>query len=383
MCSGTNGALTFEEEVDLQGEADDEEKGNENDCEEKDETREARSSDLLFRRGDARPGVSVFLYLPSLLSRILVARHRGWLGDDRYDGCDAHKGSAWVAFTVPMDAATLESEEHGGAERSHEGAPMLDSKHGGAGRSHVVVSLFQLRSCFVRSKWQNIKHTKMAKDEEKSKLHAKFAYLIRTAVKDGGGSTDIKLNSKLAEVIEAAKSKGVNMSTIQNAMKASSKDNAKPYLLEVRGPGGSMFLLDVFTENLKRTKQEITNILNKTNAAWADSGLRNLFEEKGIIQAENVKKKTWDEVLEDAIEAGSEDAEEGPDELVQFVCSPQDLQKVKCNLEGRGYTILSADASFLPVSPVTISENHLKHVDKMCERLEERDDVLQIHSNLV
>ena len=33
------------------------------------------------------------------------------------------------------------------------------------------------------SKWQNIKHTKMAKDQEKSNLYAKFAYLIRAAVK--------------------------------------------------------------------------------------------------------------------------------------------------------------------------------------------------------
>ncbi len=42
-----------------------------------------------------------------------------------------------------------------------------------------------------------------------------------------------------------------------------SKEDLKQYILEVRGPGGSFFVLEVLTSNLAKTKQGINTINRK------------------------------------------------------------------------------------------------------------------------
>ncbi|XP_052681370.1 probable transcriptional regulatory protein PERMA_0079 [Crassostrea angulata] len=54
------------------------------------------------------------------------------------------------------------------------------------------------------SKFSNIKHRKKAQDSKKSALMGQYVKLAQSAVKMGG-STDPKLNPKLAQVIESAK----------------------------------------------------------------------------------------------------------------------------------------------------------------------------------
>lgn len=52
---------------------------------------------------------------------------------------------------------------------------------------------------------------------------------------------------------------------IQQILKGTdaSKDDLKPHLLEVKGPGGSFFLLDLLTSSMTRTKQGIAAIIKK------------------------------------------------------------------------------------------------------------------------
>jgi len=53
---------------------------------------------------------------------------------------------------------------------------------------------------------------------------------------------------------------------IQQTLKASdvnNKEELKSYLLEVKGPGGSFFLLDILTSNYTKTRQSMAALLKK------------------------------------------------------------------------------------------------------------------------
>ena len=49
------------------------------------------------------------------------------------------------------------------------------------------------------SKWQNIKHTKEAKDGERMRMSARYTYLIKAACKENNFQTDLKINKALAK----------------------------------------------------------------------------------------------------------------------------------------------------------------------------------------
>lgn len=68
------------------------------------------------------------------------------------------------------------------------------------------------------SKFSNIKHRKEAQDSKKSALMGQYVKLAQSAVKMGG-STDPKLNPKLAQVIESAKKSSLGVETIKNYLK--------------------------------------------------------------------------------------------------------------------------------------------------------------------
>jgi transcriptional/translational regulatory protein YebC/TACO1 len=79
-----------------------------------------------------------------------------------------------------------------------------------------------------------------------------------------GGSANPVANSQLAAAIDRAKQDGVTVATIQNALKKSDeKDDAKPFTFEVRGVSGTFFIIEVITNNVRRTKQTLQPALNK------------------------------------------------------------------------------------------------------------------------
>ena len=95
---------------------------------------------------------------------------------------------------------------------------------------------------------------------------------------DGGGNTNPGANSHLAAAIDRAKQDGVPASTIQNALKkADEKDDSKPYALEVRGLSGTFFIIEVLTNNIRRTKQTLQPALNKCKLVQECSEISNMF----------------------------------------------------------------------------------------------------------
>lgn len=107
---------------------------------------------------------------------------------------------------------------------------------------------------------------------------------------------------------------------------------------------------------------------------------QHLFKNVGVVYVNTAGKKA-DEIELQAIDAGAADTTfQG--ELLQIITDPQDLQKIKENLEKKGVEIDNAGLIFIPVSPVTVDEHIKIDYEKILEKLDELDDVQEIYDNI-
>ncbi|KAM3178027.1 hypothetical protein ACTXT7_003398 [Hymenolepis weldensis] len=214
------------------------------------------------------------------------------------------------------------------------------------------------------SHWQNIRHTKEAKDKELS-----------------GGVRDPKLNSKLASVIADAKSKNIPMETINRRLTA--QDIVDPYVIEIQAPGGIFALIETRCKNVKTTKDKIQALAKKYGFKVSKSNpgsiANEFFERKGIISitlqksAENI-----DAVTELAIECGANDVEETEiDDGVkgfEFHCEVNDLDTVRQSLESRGISVYESYCPYLPLRKVAVSAEDVKLIGEMYDRIRDAID---------
>ncbi len=72
------------------------------------------------------------------------------------------------------------------------------------------------------------------------------------------------MNRALQNAIDQAKYHNIPNDKVQQILKAGvQKDDSKPGILEVRGPGGSLFVCDILTNNITRTRGNLISILKK------------------------------------------------------------------------------------------------------------------------
>lgn len=113
------------------------------------------------------------------------------------------------------------------------------------------------------SKWDNIKHTKMAKDTEKSKKIGKWIIQITNAVYLGGGNTNPVANGRLAETINRARKEEVPATTIERCLKRLAEREARPVTWEIIGPGGAYLVVDGLTENQSMFKTNVKAVMRQ------------------------------------------------------------------------------------------------------------------------
>ena len=127
------------------------------------------------------------------------------------------------------------------------------------------------------NKWSKIKHKKAATDAAKSKVFGKAARLIALESKKASGDTSAP---GLRAAIDAARVVNMPKDNIDRAVaKGSSSETAalESIVYEMYGPGGTAILIDILTDNRKRTAAEMRHMLSKLgyelatpgSAAWA------------------------------------------------------------------------------------------------------------------
>ncbi len=235
------------------------------------------------------------------------------------------------------------------------------------------------------SKWSTIKRKKGEKDGARAKVFTKISREIIVAVKEGGA--DPSSNSKLAQLIQKAKSNNIPNDNIDRLLKKASgdaeKSNYEDCVYEGYGPNGVALIVECLTDNRNRTAGEIRHYFDKFGGNLGTSGCVSfMFSTKGIVVLDN-EEETIDEdkAMEDILEAGGDDFtfEEG---CVEITTDPATVTEVGNALAAMGYTVLSAEPAKVPATYTALTdEDHIKKMTLLLETLEDNDDVQNVWHN--
>ncbi len=233
------------------------------------------------------------------------------------------------------------------------------------------------------SKWATIKRKKGVADARRGKIFTKLIKEITLAARLGGG--DPEGNARLRQAILAAKAENMPKDNIDRAIKKGSGElgGASAYeelTYEGYGPGGVAVLVDVMTDNKKRTVSEIRHIFSKYGGNLAENGaVAWLFEKKGSILVEK-KGVDEDKLIEAALEAGAQDVREEENEY-EIITEPASFDAVKKAIDTAGFTCIQAQISMIPRNTVKLNEDRAGQMLKLMEKLEDNDDVQDVYAN--
>ena len=222
-------------------------------------------------------------------------------------------------------------------------------------------------------------------DVKRGALFSKLAREITIAAKTGGG--DPNGNARLRSAILSARAQSMPNDNIDRAIKrgtgeGSDAQHFDEIVYEGYAPGGVAVIVEAATDNKNRTAAEIRSIFTRNNGNLASSGsVSYMFHKKGQI---NVPCGAIDEdrLFELALEAG---AEELTTEEKQYVIttSHDQLYAAAEALKNAGVTTDGQKFTFIPDTTVPVHEEAVAlQILRLCDSLEDDDDVQNVYSNL-
>jgi YebC/PmpR family DNA-binding regulatory protein len=233
------------------------------------------------------------------------------------------------------------------------------------------------------SKWHNIQRRKNAVDGARAKVFTKIGREIMVAVKEGGG--DPAGNARLRDLIAKAKANNVPNDNIDRVIKKAMGDgekvNYEGNIYEGYGPRGVAVIVETLTDNKNRTAGDVRHYFDKFGGNLGTTGCVSfLFSSKGIIVINN-NSLDENKLADDIIEVGADDYKLS-DDAAEVETSPSDVIAIAESLRGLGYEILSAEASMIPSTYVTLTEeDDIRKMNLLLETLEENDDVQNVYHN--
>jgi len=230
------------------------------------------------------------------------------------------------------------------------------------------------------SKWSKIKRAKGALDAKRGKIFSKLGKEISVACKHGGG--DPGFNPRLRTILMKARASNMPVDNIDRAIKKGTGElegvNYEELTYECYAPGGVALIVDLLTDNKNRTAAEIRAILTKHGGHLATA--KHLFHRKGqiVIPKEQIAE---DELMGLVLDAGAEDMVID-DETYEITTDPHQFEAVHKAVEARKLKPVSAEISWLPLTPVTVTdEKTAKAILDLIELLEDHEDVQNVHSS--
>jgi len=233
------------------------------------------------------------------------------------------------------------------------------------------------------SKWSKVKRFKGALDAKRGKTFSKSSKEIIVAARMGGG--DLSLNPRLRTAVLTARAQNMPNNTIDRAIRKGTGEIeggiVEELVYEGYGPGGVAIIVETVTDNKNRTVQDVRSIFSKNYGNLAASGaVSYIFKRKGQII---VAKSSVDEdkLLEITLKVGAEDLVS--DEDLYVVTTPHDqLYQVGEAVKNAGINIESQKLTFIPDTIVAVTDEELaSQVLRLCDVLEDNDDVQSVHSN--
>ena len=231
------------------------------------------------------------------------------------------------------------------------------------------------------SKWHNIQAKKGKADAARGKVFTKLGRELLIAVKQGG--PDPAGNSKLKDVIAKCKAANMPNDTINNAIKkASGEGNDANYEEVVYGPNGVAVIVNANTDNRNRTAADVRHVFDKAGGNLGTTGcVSYMFDKKGVIVIEKASTDMdEEELMLLALDAGADDFNTS-EEVYEITTAPSNFSEVREKLEDAGLTFLEAEVQMVPTTTVALDDAGIEKMERLIERLEELDDVMDVYHN--
>ncbi len=174
--------------------------------------------------------------------------------------------------------------------------------------------------------------------------------------------------------------------TINNAIKkASGEGNTAVYeeiTYEGYGPCGVAVIVNANTDNKNRTAADVRHVFDKSGGNLGTNGcVSYMFNKKGLIVIEKVATSmNEEELMMLALDAGAEDFNSS-EEVYEITTEPSNFSGVREKLEEAGLTFLEADVQMIPTTTVALDEAGTEKMERLIEKLEELDDVMEVYHN--
>lgn len=232
------------------------------------------------------------------------------------------------------------------------------------------------------SKWSTIKHKKGAADARRGKLFTKLIKEITIAARMGGG--DPGGNPRLRSAIAAAKAENMPKDNIDRAVKKGTGElpgvSYEEATFEGYGPGGVAVLVDILSDNRKRTVADIRHLFSKHGGNLGEAGCVSwMFDKKGYLVFEK-ERVDEEKLMNEALEAGAQDVRETEREY-EVLTGPGDFENVRKRLEAAGLKPTLAEVSKIPQSTVRLAGKEAQQMLRLMESLEDSDDVQHVYAN--
>ncbi len=226
------------------------------------------------------------------------------------------------------------------------------------------------------------KHKMFARYAKMAKQFTRIGKEIAIAVRLGGPHPES--NPRLRMAIQNSKSVNMPKDRVEAAIKrAVSKDTANydEVVYEGYGPHGIAVVVECATDNPTRTVANIRMYFTRANGSLGKTGsLDFIFERKGVFK---LAKNNIDvgELELDLIDFGAEEVFEDEGEIFVYT-SFQDFGTMIKGLEEKKLEVISSELLRFPTNTVQLSEDQVKEVEQMIDKIEEDDDVQAAYHNM-
>jgi len=232
------------------------------------------------------------------------------------------------------------------------------------------------------SKWSTIKRKKEKTDAGRAKIFTKIGRELAVIVREGG--PDPSVNNRLRDCIAKAKVNNVPNENIDRIIKkAAGEGDTSSYeeiTYEGYGPSGVAVIVKTLTDNRNRTAADIRHHFDKYGGNLElPNSVMFMFNKQGLIVIE-AEGKNEEAVFEAAIESGANDFMLC-DDVFEITTDPNVLGAVRDALQAKGFTAISAEVEYAPVTLTTLDEAATIKMQKLLDMLEENDDVSDVFHN--
>jgi YebC/PmpR family DNA-binding regulatory protein len=233
------------------------------------------------------------------------------------------------------------------------------------------------------SKWSKVKRFKGALDAKRGKLFSKLSKEIAVSAKLGGGN--VAANPRLRAAVQAARAQSMPSDNIERAIKKGIGEpglqTVEEVIYEGYAPGGVAVLVEAATDNKNRTAAEMRSIFTKNHGNLGGPGsVSFMFHRKGQITIP-LSAASENRLFDLVADAGAEDLRSHEEHYI-ITTPPDRLYAISETLKKASIEPDSQRLTYIADSSVVVDDAATAHqMLRLCDALDDCDDVLNVHSN--